>query len=39
MTGNPSGCFDWFGYSGDDYLSRNGKQMRAVRQMIGRLLP
>ena len=39
ITGNPKGCFDWFGYSGDDYLGRNGKQMRAVRQMIGRLLP
>jgi poly(3-hydroxybutyrate) depolymerase len=39
VRGNPEGCFDWWGYSGDDYLGRNGKQMRAVRAMIGRLLP
>jgi poly(3-hydroxybutyrate) depolymerase len=39
VAGNPEGCFDWWGYSGDDYLGRNGKQMRAVRDMIGRLLP
>jgi hypothetical protein len=39
VSGNPEGCFDWWGYSGDDYLGQNGKQMRAVREMIGRLLP
>jgi hypothetical protein len=39
ISGNPKGCWDWWGYSGDDYLGRNGKQMRAVREMIGRVLP
>jgi hypothetical protein len=39
ISGNPKGCWDWWGYSGDDYLSRKGKQMRAVREMIGRMLP
>jgi hypothetical protein len=39
LSGNPEGCFDWWGYSGNDYLGHNGKQMRAVREMIGRLLP
>jgi poly(3-hydroxybutyrate) depolymerase len=39
ITGNPKGCWDWWGYSGDDYLGQNGKQMRAVRGMIGRMLP
>ena len=39
ITGNPKGCWDWWGYSGDDYLGRNGKQMRAVREMIRRMLP
>ena len=38
ITGNPKGCWDWWGYSGDDYLGRNGKQMRAVREMIRRML-
>jgi hypothetical protein len=35
----PKGCWDWWGYSGDDYLGQNGKQMRAVRGMTGRMLP
>src|SRR4051812_16331958 len=39
ITGNPKGCWDWWGYSGDNYLSRDGKQMRAVRAMIARMLP
>src|SRR4051812_26000126 len=38
ITGNPKGCWDWWGYSGDAYLGRNGKQMRAVREMIRRML-
>ena len=39
ITGNPKGCWDWWGFSGDNYLSRDGKQMRAVRAMIARMLP
>jgi hypothetical protein len=39
ISGNPKGCWDWWGYSGENYLGRNGKQMRAVRDMIGRVLP
>lgn len=39
ITGNPKGCWDWWGYSGANYLTRNGKQMKAVRDMIGRVLP
>jgi poly(3-hydroxybutyrate) depolymerase len=35
---NPQGCWDWWGYSGDDYFSREGKQMRAVKAMIDRIL-
>jgi poly(3-hydroxybutyrate) depolymerase len=34
---NPKGCWDWWGYSGADYHTRNGSQMRAVRAMIGAL--
>jgi len=32
---NPKGCWDWWGYSGDDYFRRAGKQMQAVERMIG----
>jgi hypothetical protein len=39
LTANPNGCWDWWGYSGDDYFTREGKQMRAVRAMIERMLP
>ena len=40
LTANPDGCWDWWGYAGDDaYFTRDGKQMRAVRAMIARMLP
>jgi poly(3-hydroxybutyrate) depolymerase len=35
---NPEGCWDWWGYSGSDYYRRAGKQIRAVRAMIDRLV-
>jgi len=35
---NPNGCWDWWGYEGEDYATRSGVQMRAVRAMIGDLL-
>ena len=35
---NPEGCWDWWGYSGGDYYRRTGKQMRAVKAMVDRLL-
>ncbi|UCV06297.1 PHB depolymerase family esterase [Dechloromonas denitrificans] len=31
---NPKGCWDWWGYSGSDYHTRDGLQMHAVRAMI-----
>lgn len=31
---NPSGCWDWWGYTGDDYATRNGLQLAAVRRML-----
>ncbi len=36
--GNPSGCWDWFGYSGPDYDTKTAKQMIAIVKMIDRLL-
>jgi poly(3-hydroxybutyrate) depolymerase len=38
QQGNPEGCWDWWGYSGPDYYRRAGKQMRAVKAMVDRLL-
>jgi hypothetical protein len=34
---NSSGCWDWWGYSGQNYAKRSGPQMKAIRAMIQRL--
>ncbi len=34
---NPKGCWDWWGYSGEDYATKNGGQIRAIKSMIDRL--
>lgn len=34
---NPLACWDWWGYSGDDYLERDAAQLAAVRAMVERL--
>ena len=34
---NPSGCWDWWGYTGADYAKKNGTQMAAIRSMIDRV--
>lgn len=39
FTANPKACWDWWGYSGPNYYRRSGRQIQAVRAMIGRLLP
>jgi hypothetical protein len=36
-TLNPYGCWDWWGYTGRGYLTRNGPQIVAVRRMLERL--
>ncbi len=36
-TLNPRGCWDWWGYTGRDFLERGAAQMRAVRSMLDRL--
>ena len=35
---NPRRCWDWWGYSGGDYLGRGAPQIAAVRAMVARLL-
>jgi poly(3-hydroxybutyrate) depolymerase len=37
-SANPNGCWDFWGYSGSDYSGQKGRQMRAVRAMVARLL-
>lgn len=36
-TLNPQGCWDWWGYTGREYLTRKGPQIMAVRRMLDRL--
>lgn len=31
---NPRGCWDWWGYSGANYASRDGLQLKAVQRML-----
>lgn len=33
-TGNPYGCWDWFGFSGGSYTSKTGAQMQGVRALM-----
>jgi len=34
---NPRGCWDWWGYTGAGYATRDGAQVRAVKAMLDRL--
>ncbi|MCG6873800.1 MAG: PHB depolymerase family esterase [Betaproteobacteria bacterium] len=34
---NPRGCWDWWGYTGTQYHTKRGRQMRAVQAMLERL--
>jgi poly(3-hydroxybutyrate) depolymerase len=36
-TMNPLGCWDWWGYSGSKFLTRDAPQIKAVRAMLSRL--
>jgi hypothetical protein len=36
-SGNPNGCWDWWGYTGRRFLERDAPQMLGVRRMIARL--
>lgn len=31
------GCWDWWGYTGEDYYTRNAPQIQAIRKMVERL--
>ena len=34
---NPMGCFDWWGYTGSTYATRDGAQIRAVKAVMDEL--
>lgn len=34
---NPLGCWDWWGYTDDDYLSRSAPQLAAINAMVTEL--
>ena len=34
---NPNGCWDWWGYTGAQYHTKEGAQIRAVIAMLSRL--
>ena len=34
---NPRGCWDWWGYTGTDYATRNGVQIATIVAMVARL--
>lgn len=34
---NPQGCWDWWGYTGRGYLTRQAPQIQAVHRMLARL--
>lgn len=34
---NPNGCWDWWGYTGAQYHTKEGAQIRAVHAMLARL--
>ncbi len=31
---NPHGCWDWWGYTGNEYMTQDGEQLRAIMQII-----
>ena len=34
---NPYACWDWYGFTGPQYMTKSGSQMKAVKAMIDRL--
>lgn len=35
---NPLGCWDWWGYTGENYLGQTGPQLAAIRRMVEHLV-
>ncbi len=37
MPMNPLGCWDWWGYTSEDYANQNGAQVRAIKSLLDKL--
>lgn len=37
-SGNPNGCWDWWGYDDANYYRQSGRQIQAVKAMIDRVI-
>ncbi|HEX2449070.1 MAG TPA: PHB depolymerase family esterase [Methyloceanibacter sp.] len=37
LVKNPKGCWDWWGYSGSDYFTKDASQIAAIWSMVERL--
>mmetsp|Transcript_27278 Transcript_27278/g.49016 ORF Transcript_27278/g.49016 Transcript_27278/m.49016 type:complete len:323 (-) Transcript_27278:70-1038(-) len=37
LVTNPTGCWDWWGYTGTDYADKGGAQMQAIYEMVQNL--
>ncbi|MGV7208664.1 fibronectin type III domain-containing protein [Oxalobacteraceae bacterium A2-2] len=36
-SGNPNGCWDWWGYDDANYAKKSGRQMAAIKGMVDRV--
>ncbi|RJF97563.1 fibronectin type III domain-containing protein [Noviherbaspirillum saxi] len=36
-TGNPNGCWDWWGYDDPNYAKKSGRQMVAIKGMVDKV--
>jgi poly(3-hydroxybutyrate) depolymerase len=36
-SGNPNGCWDWWGYDDPNYAKKSGRQMVAIKAMVDRI--
>ena len=34
---NPNGCWDWWGYTDENYANKTGVQISALRAMVDRI--
>lgn len=34
---NPYGCWDWFGFTGENFVTKDGAQMKAIKSMVDRI--
>jgi predicted peptidase len=37
-SSNPYACWDWYGFTGDKFMTKTGPQMKAIKSMIDRIV-